>query len=60
MSTFSFESPIISKGAKGYLTKNVETEELVKAINKVHNGEMYICEEIQSKLMQEIIFSKPC
>jgi DNA-binding NarL/FixJ family response regulator len=48
---------IISKGAKGYLTKNVETDELVKAINKVHNGEMYICEEIQSKLMQEILFS---
>jgi len=48
---------IISKGAKGYLTKNVETDELVTAIVKVYRGDIYICEEIKSKLIQEFIFS---
>jgi len=48
---------VITKGVKGYLTKNVEVAELIKAIKVVSTGETYICEEIQSKLIQEVLFS---
>ena len=40
------------------MTKNIETDELVTAIIKVHRGDIYICEEIKSKLIEEFIFSQ--
>lgn len=49
---------IIANGAKGYLTKNIETEELVEAIHKVYNGETYICKEMQEKFVQQMMFNK--
>ena len=40
-------SRLISLGARGYLTKTVSFEELVLAVEKIINGEIYICEEVR-------------
>ena len=48
---------VLAKGAKGYLTKNIEIDELINAIKIVSTGETYICEEVQSKLIQELLFN---
>jgi two-component system invasion response regulator UvrY len=47
---------IISKGAKGYVTKNVMKEELVEAIKAVYDGQTYICKEMQDKFVQQMMF----
>lgn len=51
------ESSMINKcielGAKGYLLKRTDPEELVNAINRVHKGGIYIAQEVA-----EIIISK--
>ena len=45
---------MLNHGAKGYLTKNSSKEELIKAINEVHNGNQYICEEIKEKFVKSM------
>lgn len=40
-------------GARGYVTKNSPREEMIQAIQEVHNGRKYICEEIQKKMERE-------
>ena len=47
---------IISKGAKGYVTKNVMKEELVEAIKAVYDVQTYICKEMQDKFVQQMMF----
>lgn len=42
---------LLSKGARGYLSKNVTRTELVLAIEKVLADEIYIAEEIRAKMM---------
>ena len=37
-------------GAKGYLTKTSSLEEINHGINEVHNGKLYICEEVRKHL----------
>jgi len=46
---------IIRSGANGYLLKNCEKKELIKAIQTILNGEHYFSEEIIRKLGHEII-----
>jgi two-component system invasion response regulator UvrY len=42
---------LLAKGARGYLSKNVNRSELVLAIGKVLEDEVYIAEEIRAKMM---------
>jgi len=42
-------------GAKGYLTKNVEQEELVNAILAVHQGEQYLSRKLTGELSSSFI-----
>ncbi|MBI1836605.1 MAG: response regulator transcription factor [Flavobacteriia bacterium] len=42
---------IFSIGATGYLTKNSSKNELIESIQKVHEGEKYICEEIKERFL---------
>lgn len=42
-----YATTIISLGARGFVTKTSSFTELANAIEKVHRGEMYICEEIR-------------
>jgi DNA-binding NarL/FixJ family response regulator len=37
-------------GAKGYVTKNSGSDEMIRAIIEVHKGNLYICEEVRSKM----------
>lgn len=47
---------LISKGAKGYITKNVSKEELVHAIKEVYEGKTYICKEMKDKYVEQMMF----
>jgi DNA-binding NarL/FixJ family response regulator len=49
----SFVSSCVNNGAKSYLLKDVETDELVKAIETVKQGKTYFSEEIAEKLYSE-------
>jgi DNA-binding NarL/FixJ family response regulator len=53
----SYARKILDAGARGYVTKNSSKEELVKAILDVHNGQKYICTEIQS-IIAELMLGK--
>ncbi len=43
---------MLNIGAKGYLTKTSSLEEITEGIIKVHDGEIYICEEISRHMPQ--------
>jgi len=53
----SIINQMISKGAKGYLLKNVTETELVEAINKVYRGNCYFGIEIQKAMANTIFHS---
>jgi DNA-binding NarL/FixJ family response regulator len=44
-----FVKKMLAAGAKGYVTKNSGREEMYEAIIAVHNGQLFVCEEIRSK-----------
>jgi two-component system, NarL family, invasion response regulator UvrY len=46
----SYAKNMLLAGAKGYVTKNSSREEMLQAIILVHNGETFICKEIQDKM----------
>ncbi len=41
---------MLRHGARGFLTKTSPLEEIYRAISEVNRGEIYICEEIRSKM----------
>ncbi len=45
----------LSKGAKGYLSKNTSREELVAAIDAVMNDKIYLAADIKEKFINHII-----
>lgn len=45
-----YPSKMLSAGAVGYLTKNAQVNEMVKAIKIVMTGQRYICSEVAQKL----------
>jgi len=49
----AFVKNIIRNGAKGYLLKNTDKNELETAIKKVYRGEQYLQKSIQKKLLDE-------
>lgn len=44
---------MLSRGANGYLLKNMEREELVTAINQVMSGKMYLSRDANDKLLEQ-------
>ena len=53
MSEYAFIKNMMQLGVKGYVTKNSSIIEMIQAIEKVHQGETFLCHEIN-----EIILSK--
>lgn len=51
----AYAKKMIRNGAKGYVTKNSEKEEMYKAIDSVMRGEVYICDEIRDKLTHQVL-----
>ncbi len=47
----SIVKKIFAIGATGYLTKNSSKKELIESIQKVYDGEKYICEEIKERFL---------
>jgi DNA-binding NarL/FixJ family response regulator len=47
----SIVKKIFTIGATGYLTKNSSKKELIESIQKVFDGEKYICEEIKERFL---------
>jgi len=45
---------LIKKGANGYLLKNMEKVELVDAINKVMDGQVYLSRAANEKILQQL------
>lgn len=53
----AYAKKMLQLGAKAYITKNSSREELVNAVEQVMEGKIYICEEIQHSLANEIVDS---
>ena len=51
----SYVKKFLALGAKGYLTKNTNKTELVEAIRKVHEGEIYIANEIKDRYFTSLL-----
>lgn len=51
----AFVKRIIHMGARGFVTKNSSHEEFFKTLDRVSNGEIYVCEEIKSILAKHVI-----
>lgn len=49
---------IMNRGAKGYLSKNTNKEELIEAVNKVMSGEIYLGGNIRNKFFNDILIPK--
>ena len=54
----SFVKRILNNGASGYLLKNTQKSELIKALKTVLSGEQYLQESIQKKLLNHAIGQK--
>ena len=48
----------IRAGAKGYLQKNADPENLIKAIRRILGGKLYLSEDISDKIISKIIHGK--
>lgn len=47
---------MLQLGAKGYVTKNSSSKEILEAIKEVMNGKTYICQEIKD-IISDMVFS---
>lgn len=50
----AYAKKIMFAGASGYVTKNSSKEELITAIEKVHAGGKYICQEIKDYMAHDV------
>ncbi len=46
---------MLAAGAKGYITKSSEMEELFTALSEIQEGRKYICIEIKSRLAEQLL-----
>lgn len=46
----SYAQRMMENGACGYVTKSSPFSEILRAIEEVHKGETYICEEVRKKM----------
>ena len=51
--------PAVRAGAAGYLMKDVQPQELVRAIRTVHGGEVLLHPSVVAKLMEEVAAERP-
>ena len=54
-SDVSIVKRLISAGAKGYLSKNIDCAEMVEGIEKVHKGELFIASEIKDRYFNSMM-----
>lgn len=54
----SFVTEILKQGAKGYILKNTDKEELLKAIRTVYNGDTFFSKEVTETIMRGLLKSQ--
>ena len=59
LSEASMVKAMLEEGASGYLLKNANTTELLKAIRKVHSGQRYYSPEVAEAVMNSIGAASP-
>lgn len=52
----AYVSSMLEAGARGYITKGSEIDEMCTAILEIHKGRKYICREIKNKLAEELLY----
>lgn len=52
---YSFIAEILDNGAEGYILKNTGSDELIKAINTILNGETYFSKEVTEMIMKGLM-----
>ncbi|MES1223814.1 MAG: response regulator transcription factor [Bacteroidota bacterium] len=50
-----YAKKMMRRGARGYVTKNSTTNELITAMEKVMKGETYVCTEVKNLLTEEVM-----
>ena len=53
MMTCTWCANAIRRGARGYLTKNVDREELIDAIRKVASGKRHLADELIEQILDQ-------
>ena len=53
-----YASEMLNAGAKGYVLKNIDSEELIRAIEKVLSGELYYSAEIANRISYPYVLEK--
>jgi two-component system invasion response regulator UvrY len=51
----SYAKKMLRMGAKGYVTKNSPTKEMVEAIKEVVAGNIYICQEVKNIISMQML-----
>lgn len=54
-----FAERALRAGAKGYIMKQQATDNVVKAIRKILTGQIYVSEEMSSKMLGKLVGGKP-
>ncbi len=54
----SFVTQILKQGASGYILKNTDKDELLKAIRTVYNGETFFSKEVTETIMRGLLKSQ--
>lgn len=55
----AFAKRMLQLGAKGYVTKNSSHEEILKAVEEVMKGNIYVCTEIKNFLSEQMFSNEP-
>ena len=45
-----YAQKLLQMGAKGFITKNAASEEMVNGIREVMNGKIYVCREVKARM----------
>jgi two-component system invasion response regulator UvrY len=51
----AYAKKMLRLGARGYITKNSPRQEMLDAIQAVHEGEIYICQEVKNILSDQLL-----
>ena len=51
----AFAKKMLKLGAKAYVTKNSSQDEILKAVDEVMNGRIYVCTEIKEHLSEQMM-----
>jgi len=54
----AYAKKMMQSGALGYITKNSPQQEMLQALQNIHDGKKYVCGEIKNTLAKELLQSE--